>query len=118
MTATVYDLRYHSSTDLDRLLLAVNTALPLTQVKAEKESLLAYRIIVTQARDIATERERSDNVILEVDGNECTLSEFIRINTEEPDVDHISPEDVERVKALRVGEELSFGLGATVKRIK
>lgn len=47
---------------------------------------------------------------LRVDGRDTTLSEFLRVNTQEPDVDHISPEDVDRVKALQPGQTLQLTL--------
>jgi hypothetical protein len=48
--------------------------------------------------------------IITVDGIETTLSEFIKTNTLEHDVDHISLDDVATLKALRVGYATHIGL--------
>lgn len=47
---------------------------------------------------------------------ECTLEEYIHTNTQEPDVDHLEPEDIDVVKNLKVGESAYFGHG-DVKRV-
>jgi hypothetical protein len=55
--------------------------------------------------------------VLTVDGNECTLTDFLKTNTKDIDVDHITYGDVKRVKALQRGESLFIGL-VEIKRIK
>jgi hypothetical protein len=58
---TVYDLRQHSSLDLARLEMALDTGVsqcgdyePLREMK---ETLLAYKLIVLEAHKIAAKRE-------------------------------------------------------------
>lgn len=50
------------------------------------------------------------NTLLLVDGNETTLSGFLKVNTQDVDVDHISANAVERVQSLKPGQSLYVNL--------
>jgi len=45
-----------------------------------------------------------------VDGQNVAMKEFIRVNTQDPDVHHISKEEVKLVKSLKAGEHCYIGV--------
>ena len=49
-------------------------------------------------------------ILLLDDDAQCTLDDFIQVNTKEPDVVHISQEEVEQVSSLNPGETTFVGL--------
>lgn len=57
-----------------------------------------------------------NEIILFTEGHECTLQEFIHINTA-PDVDPMSQADILNLFSLKVGESTMSGM-LTVKRVK
>lgn len=58
------------------------------------------------------------SIILKVDGNECSLEEFIQTNMVEDGVDHLVQDDIENIKKLDVGECLYFGQSTKVEMVK
>lgn len=60
------------------------------------------------------------NTMLLIDGDRVNLYDFMRDNWE-PQVDHLSEEQMRSIFALRVGEEYTLNLGAhgttVIKRI-
>ena len=52
--------------------------------------------------------ENAENIILLMDGERCTLAEWLYTNTQAPDVDHVTEEEAEMVKNLKVGETAKF----------
>lgn len=122
---SVFDFRQHSTRDLEILEKAIGAALREESDDYAKQTLLGFRMIVQMSHNLAFERESEahyKDIILEIDGNECTLAEFIQTNTKDPDVEHISDEDAAKVKALKVGGVFTLNLGAggttEIKRIR
>lgn len=61
----------------------------------------------------------TDRIVLLVDGQECTLSEFLFTNTQQENVDHISNDDAYHVATLKVGQALQLTIHSPeIKRIK
>lgn len=113
-----YDLK-----ELDALQLSLAIAYQANSNLNGKDSnsnlmIMKWADRVSAARKEAEEELalQENGILLEVDGNECTLAEFIQTNMQARDVNHITRKDVDRVKALREGESTHIGL-TNVKRI-
>jgi hypothetical protein len=48
------------------------------------------------------------NIMLLVDGERCSLEDWLYTNTQDPDVFHITEEEAEKVKNLEVGESYNI----------
>lgn len=118
---TMFDLRDHSTIDLSILESVLGIALRDVTPgdNYTKQTLMGYRMISQQAYIIAAQREQEagyKDIILELDGNECSLAEFIEAN------DLLPADDLAKIKSLKLGETYSINLGAggvtEIKRIK
>jgi len=58
---------------------------------------------------------------LNVDGQVVSFKKFMQVNTQEKDVEHLHPNDVERINKLEIGQSWHVGIGGgwtQIRRVK